>query len=895
MTLEIRLLGSVEAVSDDHVLPLGGPRQRALLALLALAEGPVSAGRLADELWRGRPPAGADKTLRSYVSRLRSVLGREAVAAHGGGYALALEPDALDAERFERLLAQGRDELRRGAAGLAADRLHAALALWRGPSLGGVGDVAALAEQALRLDELRLACLEERIDADLALGRHDALVPELQALVTREPLRERLRRQLVLALYHSGRQADALAAYRDTRRVLDEELGLEPGPELRELEAAILRHELPAAPAAAEHHNLPAATTSFVGRERELAELDTLLRAHRLVTLTGMGGSGKTRLALQIASRQTGVWRDGVWLVDLTAVSDPALVVAEAAAAVGADGPELLLDHVCARELLLVLDNCEHLVEACAALVETVLPASPSVRVLATSRVPLGVQGEFGFAVDPLAQEDAVRLFVDRATAVRRGLQVDESVATICRALDGLPLAIELAAARAKALSAREISDRLDDRLRFLRAWQRVADPRHRTLETTMDWSHELLGEAEQELLRRLSVFAGGATLDAVARVCFGGDHERAQELLARLVDWSLVRAEPGEPTRYLLLETVRQYGAAKLAADPEAEDARRRHAEHYLQLAEAANLSVASLGRGPQRPEVVLAEQHNLRVALDWAAQRDVELALRIMVSLENFWITQAPAEGERRYADLLANADAVDIGLRAAAVRDYAACIDVQRRVDEARRLYECCVSLWRDAGDELGVANGMFRVGVMEAMSGNDLAAQRIWKDCLRVFRELGDEIGVIQAVGNLGGLELDHGDAEQGLKMIDEAAALAHEAGWSWWAGRALVDSAEWNVLHGDVADAERRARAALELFTTAGNRQETLLALAVLARAAAARGDAARAVALWSTVEAADEGPSRFGRFDRDDYRACMPADSPPEPLPLEDAIALALS
>jgi predicted ATPase/DNA-binding SARP family transcriptional activator len=895
VTVGIRVLGPVEAVAGERAVALGGPRQRALLALLAVADAPVSADRLVDELWRGRPPAGAEKTLRSYVSRLRSALGRETVVAHGGGYALALDPDALDARRFERLLAQGREQLARGSAGRAADGLRAALELWRGDALGGIGDVAALAEEALRLDELRLACLEERIDADLALGRHDSLVPELQALVKREPLRERLWHRLALALYRSGRQAAALAALREARQLLDEELGLEPGPELRELEGAILRHELaPAVPAVA-HHNLPAPSTSFVGRTRELADVSEWLRRHRLVTLTGMGGAGKTRLALELAARQSGSWSDGVWLADLTAVADTALVTAAVASAVGAEGPELLLEHLRARELLIVLDNCEHLVDACAELVEAVLPASPNVRVLATSRVPLGVQGELDYALDPLGDEEAMQLFVERATAVRRDLQPDESVAAICRALDGLPLAIELAAARAKALSAGEIASRLDDRLRFLRAWQRVADPRHRTLETTIDWSYELLGDGERELLRRLSAFAGGATLDAVADVCLDGDRERAEELLARLVDWSLVRADRGEPTRYRLLETVRQYGAAKLAADPAADDVQRRHAEHFRARAESANLSVEALGRGRQQPELVLAEQHNLRAALDWAAEADVALALRIMLTLENYWITQAPAEGERRYVQLLRHADAVDLHLRAGAVRDYAACLDVQQRLEEARTQYERSVALWRQAGDERGVANGMFRLGVIEIMSGDLPGGRRIWEECLEAFRALDDEIGVIQAVGNLGGLELEHGNTDQGLQMIDEAAALAAEAGWTWWVGRALVDSAEWQVAHGDAADGERRAREALVLFRGAGNRQECVLALAVLARAAAVAGDGDRALALWAAVEAADQGPSRFGAFDRDAYRACMPDGALPEPLPLEDAVALALS
>jgi tetratricopeptide (TPR) repeat protein len=303
----------------------------------------------------------------------------------------------------------------------------------------------------------------------------------------------------------------------------------------------------------------------------------------------------------------------------------------------------------------------------------------------------------------------------------------------------------------------------------------------------------------------------------------------------------------------------------------------------------------VESLGRGRQRPELVLAQQHNLRAALDWAAEADVELALAIMLALENFWITQAPAEGERRYAQLLEHANVVDVRVRAGAVRDYAACLDVQHRLDEARSEYERSVALWRRAGDERGVANGMFRLGVIEIMSGDRAEGKRIWEECLRTFRALDDEIGVIQAVGNLGGLELESGNVERGLRMVDEAAALAAGAGWSWWLGRALIDSAEWQAAQGDAADGERRAREALALFWDAGNRQECVLALAVIARAAARLGAGERALTLWAAVEAADQGPSRFGAFDRDAYRACMPPGEIPQPLPLEDAVALALS
>lgn len=915
--IAIRLLGPVEAVANGGTLALGGRRQRALLALLALEMGrPVSADRLAEELWLGAPPAAAETTLRTYVSRLRRALGRDAIRSEAGGYALAVEPERLDAQRFERLERQGREALAAGAAGVAAERLQAALALWRGRALADVCDGGALAAEAARLDELRLVALEERIEAELALGRHAALVPELQALIRDQPLRERLRRQLVLALYRSGRQADALAAYGDARRLLREELGLEPGEELKGLERAILRQEVePVAPVES-RHNLPAATTSFVGRERELAELERLLRDRRLVTLTGMGGSGKTRLALEAVRSRADAWAGGVWLVDLTALADGELVPAAVAATLGADQAadrplEALIDHTRGRELLLLLDNCEHLAAACAELADALLRGCPNVHILATSRVPLAVQGELDFALDPLAapgeelageeleRSPSVRLFVERASAVRRDLVHGEeelaTIAAICRVLDGLPLAIELAAVRAKALSLGEIAARLDDRFRFLRAWQRVADPRHQTLQTTMDWSYDLLDASECRLLDRLSVFAGGATLDAVSEICVEGDDDRTVELLGRLVDASLVRTETGEPTSYRLLETVRQYAAAKLAADPDADAVRRRHAEHYARLAESANLSIESLGRGPQRQEVVLREQHNIRAALDWAAAGDVELGLRLMLALENFWITQAPIEGARRYEQLLAHADEIDPLLRARATRDYAACLDVLRDLPRAREEYERSGELFRQAGDEVGVATATFRLGVVAHMENDVARTRRLWEESLRAFRSLGDRMGELQVLGNLGWLELKGGEPERGRSMIDAAVEMAREAGWHWWVARAVGGEAADAIAAGRADEAEQKALEFLSISWRIGNRQEVIHALAILARAAALRGDDERALALWASVEAVEDSAGRFGRFDRSEYAACMPQLPRPAPLPLADAVTLALS
>jgi DNA-binding SARP family transcriptional activator len=384
---ELRLLGPVQAVRAGRDVPLGGPRQRAVLALLALDAGRVvPAGRLVEELWRGRPPLGAAKTLRSYVSRLRSALAPEvAVVARGGGYVFTLGSGRLDADEFERLVAEGRAALGGAEAVAAGNRFRAALGLWRGPALADVAEVEPLAREAARLEELRLAAVEGRLEADLAAGSHAEVAGELERLVGEHPLRERLWRLLMLALYRGGRQADALAAYQRARAVLAGELGLEPGLELRELERAVLREVAPLAPEG-NRHNLPAQLTSFVGREQDLAVLGKLVGGGRLVTLTGAGGSGKTRLAVEFAAGAVDRFADGVWLADLAGLSGPGLVAAQVMEALGVrqagDVPviEALRFRLRSAELLLVLDNCEHLLDECAQLAGGLLAGAPGLR-----------------------------------------------------------------------------------------------------------------------------------------------------------------------------------------------------------------------------------------------------------------------------------------------------------------------------------------------------------------------------------------------------------------------------------------------------------------------------------------------------------------------------------
>src|SRR5215813_3505370 len=406
---EVRLLGPVRAIRLGREIALGGPKKRAVLALLLLEAGRVvPAGRLMEELWRGSPPPGAAVTLRSYVSRLRAVLGPDAVLeGSGGGYVITVRADDVDAGRFERLVAAGQAALDAGEAAVAAGRFSEAMGMWHGRALADVCDVEALALESARLEELRLAAFEGQLEADIALGRHAQVIGQLERLVAEFPVRERLWRLLVLALYRDERQADALAAYRRARAMLAAELGLQPGEELRRLEQAVLRQEVPEARPAS-RHNLPDPLTSFLGREADLARLERLLGRARLITLTGPGGAGKTRLAVEAGARAVGQFPGGVWLADLAGIADPELVAAQVMEALGVrqegDVPvmEALRYRLGSAAIVLLLDNCEHLLDACAALSGALLRHSPGLRVLATSREPLGLPWEVTYQVRPL-------------------------------------------------------------------------------------------------------------------------------------------------------------------------------------------------------------------------------------------------------------------------------------------------------------------------------------------------------------------------------------------------------------------------------------------------------------------------------------------------------------
>jgi len=883
-SLELRVLGPMQAIRAGHELPLGGPKQRSVLAVLLLEAGrAVPSERLVDELWRGRPPPGAVKTLRSYVSRLRTLLRPDAaLIARGGGYVLELEQVQVDAARFELLVREGQAALARGAARVAADRLREGLALWRGPAFADVADVESPALESRRLDELRLAAIEGRVEADVALGLHAELVGELERLVVEHPLRERFWRQLVLALYRCERQADALARYRQARAMLAEELGLEPSEELRQLEQAVLRQEVPPVPVSRQRHNVPAQLTTLVGRDGDLEELERLLVQARLLTVTGVGGVGKTRLVLELGGHLVDAFADGVWLVDLTAVSSPALVPQSVAEVLGfRAGSErsiaiALRDHLREAELLLVLDNCEHLLTACADLARDIVRSSPGVKVVATSREPLGVPGEVEYDLTPLAvpSESAdvesimgvasVRLFFERLSATR-GLGDDKpetinTVAAICRELDGLPLAIELAAARTKALSVAEIAAHLDDRFRFLRYWRPVADPRHQTLKATMDWSYALLSDEEARVLRDLAVFAGGFDLDAVASVCSDGERAAALDLVQRLVEKSLVIAESRpNGTRYRLLESVRQYADGRLAEAGDRDDVRRRHAAYFVGVAENDELARAR-GAEPTPAEWLDEDVNNLRTAIAWSEESaDTETMLRLAAALWRFWDARGYLrEGREVLERAVLQSNGADPSVRAKALEGLCVILRKQGRFEDATAVGKESAALWRESGDGVRLARSLNDLGLAEMATGHYDEAGLALEESAALARQLGDEASLADALQRLGNLRQHEGDYNAARPLHDQSLELHRRVGDAHGEARSLFGLALTALVQGEADSACSLFSEVLALGNAIRDVYIVMWSLEGLAAVASQKGGSVRAARLIGAAAAMRE-------------------------------------
>ncbi|MEV6415445.1 BTAD domain-containing putative transcriptional regulator [Kribbella sp. NPDC051718] len=661
--MQIGILGSFEVrAGDGRLADVPGARLRGLLIALALEAGrTVPKAVLVDWIWGEQPPAEAANALQRLVSRLRKALPAGSVEGQPSGYRLTVEPDAVDALRFERIVGQARTE--KGSRQVRL--LREALALWRGAALQDVGldDSEAFNAAATRLEGLRLTAMEDRFEGEVSLGHSAEVLPELTDAATAHPLRERLVAALMRALVATGRDSEALVLYERTRQALATALGVDPSPELAALHVALLRGEL-GQREETRKTNVRAELTSFVGRDGDVAAVRELIAEHRLTTLIGSGGSGKTRLATETARTALGELADGIWLIEFAPIGAGSDVAQTALAGLGlrdallgtspSDPMEGLIAAINDREMLLILDNCEHVIESVAKLAERVLGECRRLRILATSREPLGITGEALWQVEPLAlptgglvddSSPALRLLRDRAGAVRKALGTDEHtkalMVRICLALDGMPLAIELAAARLRTMSIEQLANRLDDRFRLLTSGSRTALPRHKTLRAVVDWSWELLTDAERTVLRKLSVFSGGAGLEAAERICLGDAVEPDQvlELLSSLAEKSLlVTAGDGTP-RYRMLTTIKEYAADRLAEAGESDETRQAHLAYFTEFAEIAE---PHLRRAEQLEWLALlrADHDNLSAALRGAiAAGDAQTAMQLAAATGWYW----------------------------------------------------------------------------------------------------------------------------------------------------------------------------------------------------------------------------------------------------------------
>ncbi|MFE7860078.1 BTAD domain-containing putative transcriptional regulator [Streptomyces sp. NPDC057403] len=879
------ILGPLEVRTDDGTpVDPGGPRPRALLTLLLLDAGrTVSAQRLVDGLYGTRPPAGAANALQSQISRLRRRLApHTAIEATPAGYRIVTAPGTVDAHRFEELTARGRAVAAdpRQAAALFAQ----ALALWRGPALADLPDARA---EAARLEELRLFAAQDRIEAELALGGGPGLVPELRTLLAAHPLSERLYGQLMRALRADGRPAEALTVYEQARRTLADELGADPSSELAALHLELLQGAEPRRP------RLPVQLTRFVGREPELARIGALLTAHRLVTLTGPGGAGKTRLAVEAAAAttrpaietgaaktrpaiQTGAAPDrspAACFVELAPLADGGRVAYAVLAALGTrdgfrspatDVTDRLLAALEDRELLLVLDNCEHLVEDAARLASLLLSTCPGVRILATSRESLGVTGEVLVPVPPLPREPAVRLFLDRARAVRADFDGHARVADICAALDGLPLAIELAAARLRTLTPDELADRLGDRFRLLSRGDRSKAPRHRTLRAVVEWSWDLLDEEERELARRLTVFSGGATLGAVEAVC---GLPYPEDVLASLVEKSFLEVSEG---RYRMLETIRAFASE---GAPDLADA---HAAWFLRLAERAEPHLRGAGQLTWLARLA-AERADLDAALRHLVRHDPAAALRLMGPLSWFWRLRG-VHGERvaTARELLA---AVGQEPPPGLEEEYVLCAinalsgageepDLIARVDDVLMAYRAplrlpyVLVLWavaagprpstdtqaRTLAGDSPWANALLDVGFgfRAQFAGRPREAEECFTRALRSYRATGDRWGMANCLDPLGMYAHARGETGRALELLDEGLAHVRELAAPEETADLLRSRATVLLHRGDTAGAVGHFEEALALARGAGLPDKVAAARRGLGDAARLSGDTAGA-------------------------------------------------
>jgi predicted ATPase/DNA-binding SARP family transcriptional activator/tetratricopeptide (TPR) repeat protein len=933
--VRVALLGPLVVEHDERPVTIGGQRLRALFVRLALEPGRwVSASTLVDDLWDTGGAAAADgsgspadplNALQSLVSRLRRLLPDPAVLeSSASGYRLALAPDDVDVTRFDDLVTRGRAALRRGDAGAAVTLLEEARRLWRGVALADLDGAAFTQPHASHLEQLHLGAQEDRREAILTLGRGSEVIPELEVLVGADPLRERSAAQLVRALAAAGRQADALAAYDRTRTALVEELGLDPSPELVAAHQAVLVGSPVPAPAQP-RNNLPTALTSFVGRDAELERLDRLIDSSRLVTLTGPGGAGKTRLSIAAAALTADV-PDGVWLVELAPVNDPKDVPAAVLGALSAretnvldprltperDPVSRLVDLLAGRRMLLVLDNCEHLVDAAARLADHLLTRCPALRILATSREPLAIFGEAICPVLPLGMPDygltaaealefpSVRLFADRANAVRPGFAVDAEttapVIEICRRLDGLPLALELAAARLRTLPVEVVAERLADRFRLLTGGSRTAVARHQTLRSVVSWSWELLTEPERRVAESLAVFHGGITVESAMAVSDAG-YDDTLELLVALAEKSILQPVSAKTLRWRMLETLREYGTEQLTAQGMTDRVRAAHARYFCEMAEDAEPRLRTSGQ-MDAVRALTAERDNLTAALRFTIDGpDVDTAVRLGSSLAWYWhLVGGEVEARTWLSQILdlpgaprqPGAAVAVVGWSLSLIGSLTDPAGYRKRAGElveqldpdARTSEHPLATLLRPgvallAGDEKGAIAAIEEAmghpdpwaraslqlirGLLAENSGDQTGVRQANVSALAGFREAGDGWGTAMALATSAGMAMLDGDLGSAIERYDEAIDILQELGSADDISYLLLRGAMALERHGESERARAYLSRSRNLAAERGTLSVQLMTALALSHQLLADGDpqAARAVAVEALERAQD--------------------------------------
>ncbi len=916
VAVEFRILGDVEARADGQPLDIGPARQRCVLvALLIDVNHAVAADRIIERVWGEDLPHRARNSLAGYLSRLRQVFDGHGVeiVRQPGGYSLAADPMSIDLHSFRQFASRGRSA---SDAGEADALLEKALATWRGTPFASL-DTPWINAVRTTLEAEWLSVALDRNDAALGVGRHGEILPHLAAMSAAHPLDERLAGQLMLAQFRCGRQADALETFRAMRHRLVEELGADPSPALREVHQQILdgdpghRVASPAPRTATvirQRGGVPRRITSFIGRDDEIARLVEVLGTSSVVTLTGVGGVGKTRLALEVASRIEGRFDDGAVFCELAALDDGSAVGHAVAAALrlqqqqGLGIEDTVIEFLRTRRVLMLVDNCEHVLPAAARLIDQIARHCRDVVVLATSREALGVEGERMVPVEPMPVEDATALFAERAKAGRPDFDLDGepvgAVAEICRRLDGLPLAIELAAARMRAMSSLEVARRLDG-LRLLSGGTRAAPRRQQSLAATIDWSYHLLTEREQALFVRLSVFAGGFDLHAAHGVCGADDDtdDDTLDLLTGLLDKSMVKMRTGAAgSRYFLLETLRAYGRDRLRDNGLLEENGHRHARYYSELAQraAAGMHGADEGAWVER---MTPDYDNLRVAFEHAvAAGDIDTALRLVTSLSEYvhlrigyessgWAQRlvelaepehplyAAAVGfaargawnrgefeQARWLASLAGGRVPGRGNgRVAYPGDVLADLALyQGDAHTALRHYDAEMVRARAEGDPIRLVWTLFYVAICHAALRTPDHGIAAAEEAVAVSEETANPTARSMARYALG-LVCKKSAPERALALFDEAADLAASVHNFWWHGIALMEAAATRAVHDEQPEAARALLVVIDHWDRVGDWTQQWLNLRYVTRFLSRVGADDEALALHRALVAAGKG------------------------------------